>query len=361
MAKASIHFSPIKGNSEAHNERSTKLDYNYPDLEKNNENFILERVDARTKAINSHCKKVSGRKLQKNAEPVREAVVNLNANHTLEDLKRLSKVLKEKKGIDCFQIHIHRDEGKSRDEINYHAHMIFDWQDKESGKMIRLDRADLSQIQTIVADTLNMERGELRVNSNRERLEAVEYKRHQEELKAKEAEIRAKEAHIKVQSSKALLDDIRDDFTALEGKKKLIFNEASSVIVKKDNLGVFKTIDESNTILNISGLIEQNKALRTELYVLKRDHGNKMDAMSRDIESMKTELIKKEKSIRTFKDWTEFLGKCILLGNKISPQNTAILERLFPSIAEITKPKPQVSKEEVQKTQKNNPKKGLGM
>ena len=170
MAKASIHFSPIKSNSEAHNERTTKLDYNFPELERNNESFILERVDARTKAINSHCKIVSGRKLQKNAEPVREAVVNLNSHHTMDDLKRLATVLKEKKAIDCFQIHIHRDEGKSRDELNYHAHMIFDWQDKATGKTLKLNRADKYQIQDIVAETLRMKRGELRVNSNRERL-----------------------------------------------------------------------------------------------------------------------------------------------------------------------------------------------
>jgi hypothetical protein len=241
MAKASIHFKAVESSSEAHNERSTKLDYNFPDLEKNNESLVTDRVADRLRAIRAHCKAVSGRKLQSNAEPIREAVVNLNAHHTMADLKELAKVLKEKKGIQCFQIHIHRDEGKSREELNYHAHMLFDWQDKATGKTLKLNRADLSQIQDIVASTLGMERGEMRVNSNRERLEAVEYKRKQEEH-------RAKEAQESVKSSRAVLSDVTKELNALERLKIDISKGADAVLVKKKKLGVFEAIDKKETI-----------------------------------------------------------------------------------------------------------------
>lgn len=183
MAKSSIHFRPVKPNSQAHNERLTSLDYVKTDLTKNNEHWKAADISVREKEIRSHCRQVSGRKMMKNAEPIREAVVNLNDNHNLEDLLQLSKVLQKEKGIECFQIHIHRDEGKSREELNYHAHMLFDWQDKKTGKVRRLSPKDLSEIQTLVADSLKMERGELRVNSNRERLSPIEYKRQQEEKK----------------------------------------------------------------------------------------------------------------------------------------------------------------------------------
>jgi len=181
MAKASIHFSAVKSNSERHNLRETKLDYNYPDLEVNNESWMEHSIQDRTDSIQDLCKEVSGRKMQRNATPVREAVINLNPEHTMTDLQQLANTLKAEKGIECFQIHIHRDEGKSRDELNHHAHMVFDWQNKETGKMLRLNKADLSQIQTIVSNSLKMERGILKENSNRERLEAVEFKRGEQE------------------------------------------------------------------------------------------------------------------------------------------------------------------------------------
>ncbi len=117
--------------------------------------------------------------------PVREAVVNLNSSHSMENLKSLVRDMEGKKGIKCFQMHIHRDEGKSRDEINYHAHLLFDWQDEKTGKTVKLNKRDFSEIQTLVAEVLEMERGELRTNSNRERLEPVEYKRQQEEKRVK--------------------------------------------------------------------------------------------------------------------------------------------------------------------------------
>jgi hypothetical protein len=183
MAKASINFKAAQPNSKVHNERLVELDYNYPELSRNNESWKIDEIDARLKFVKSECKRISGRKLQINAEPIREAVVNLNSHHTMEDLKNLANDLQKEKGMRCFQIHIHRDEGKSREDLNYHAHMLFDWTDQKTGNTLKLTKVDLSQIQTIVAQSLKMERGELKVNSNRERLEPIEYKRQQEELK----------------------------------------------------------------------------------------------------------------------------------------------------------------------------------
>lgn len=183
MAVSSIHFSAIKENSTSHNERKAELDYVYKDLSQDNESWKSHEVDEKLKEIQSSCKEISGRKLQKNAIPIREAVVNLNKHHTMDDLKRLSRHIEGHTGIECFQIHIHRDEGKSRLDLNYHAHMVFGWQDKKTGKMLRLNRTDMSKMQTLVAKSLDMERGELKVNSNRERLEPIEYKRQEEEKK----------------------------------------------------------------------------------------------------------------------------------------------------------------------------------
>lgn len=202
MAKSSIHFREAMPTSEAHNLRQVKLDYNEPSLEVNNESFVQDTIADRLKKVQAHCKMVSGRKLQKNAQVIREAVVNLKPGTTMDDLKGLAQELKKEYGISCFQIHIHRDEGHKDPEtgqfkINHHAHMLFDWQDRKKGTVLKLNRVQMSQIQTMVANVLGMERGELRVNSNRERLEPIEYKRQQavlqvEKLQQQTAELEQK-------------------------------------------------------------------------------------------------------------------------------------------------------------------------
>ncbi|MGB3585039.1 MAG: hypothetical protein WBA23_00805 [Tunicatimonas sp.] len=185
MAQSSIHFNAVKPSSEAHNERLVVLDYVFAELSLHNDSWKQDTVSNRTITIAAHCKAVSGRKLQRNAIPIREAVVNLEKRHSMADVMGLAKVLEAHHKISCFQIHIHRDEGKDRQSINYHAHLLFDWQNKETGTMLRFNRADLSHIQDTVSEQLSMERGVLRVNSNRKRLEAVAYKRQEEERRLK--------------------------------------------------------------------------------------------------------------------------------------------------------------------------------
>jgi len=139
--------------------------------------------------------------MQKNARPIREAVVNLATDHTMDDLKGLAKELEHHFRIKTFQIHIHRDEGKSKDQLNYHAHMVLDWQDKEKGTMLRLNKLQMSQIQTLVSETLGLERGKL--NSKAIRLEAQEYKTTQE-IKKLTQEKASKTQEIKLLNDRAV-------------------------------------------------------------------------------------------------------------------------------------------------------------
>lgn len=199
--KASIHFRPVVAqSSEAHNTRSQSLEYVHSELSHNNESIISRSIQEMEQEIKAFCRSTSGRKLQKNAEPIREAVVNLKSNHTKDDVLRLSKGLEYKFGIQVFQIHIHRDEGlkeASTVKINHHAHLLCRWQDMKTGKTLKLNRQDLSKIQDYVAESLAMERGELKSNTNIERLEAVEYKRQQEELKLKKITLELQELEQK--------------------------------------------------------------------------------------------------------------------------------------------------------------------
>lgn len=238
MAISSINFKAAAPTSERHNLREQELDYVMKKLSKNNESLMLESIPDREKKIRAYCKKISGRKMQKNATPIREAVVNLQPYHTIEDLKKLASELEGKFEIKCFQIHIHRDEGKSEKELNHHAHMVFDWQDKETGKMLRLGKVSMSQIQTLVADSLGMERGELKVNSNRERLEPIEYKKKMRELEVKELEQKKNTAEERNREARARHQEairrVNQDFKRFEAIWERFVETGDISIIKKE-------------------------------------------------------------------------------------------------------------------------------
>src|SRR5690554_2106043 len=95
MAKASINFKAVKASSEMHNERLQELDYIEPEFSAMNESWKTHSIAEMDKEIKRYCKATSGRKMQKNATPIREAVVNLNHHHSVDDLRKLSDKLEE--------------------------------------------------------------------------------------------------------------------------------------------------------------------------------------------------------------------------------------------------------------------------
>jgi len=197
---SSINFKSVKETSEAHNTRKQSLDYVDQKLSDLNESFSLCSIDEMEAKIKAYCKKTSGRKLQTNAIPIREAVVNIKSTHTMKDILRLSKALEDKFGIQVFQIHIHRDEGLKRDgkrKLNHHAHIVASWQDMKTGTMLRFKNHHLSQMQDLVAEELKMERGKRRTNTNTVRLEAVEYKVQQETKYLEKLKLEVKELEQK--------------------------------------------------------------------------------------------------------------------------------------------------------------------
>jgi hypothetical protein len=183
MSKASINFKPCIATSETHNLREEIPSYVILSKD-NNESLMLKRIEDARKEIVYLAKKVGGRKLQKNCNPIKEAVVNLTPETTIDDLRKLGQVLHEAYKINLIQIHIHRDEGHRIDDtnvkVNHHAHLVFDWQNKATGKIVTIGRADMSKVQTLTAETLGMERGQ--VNSKAERLEHGEFREAMNQL-----------------------------------------------------------------------------------------------------------------------------------------------------------------------------------
>ena len=202
MAKASINIQVASGNSEKHMDRVSKTTYLLDPDSKNNEYKTYRSSKDYLSAAKVAAKKKTGRSMQKLAEKnfVQEAVLNLNKDHTIEDVEKVFKELqKEFGGFEVFKISVHRDEGyfyHKKEELeyrpnrdiffnekdktfyldknyskkadlnqfekryNYHAHVLFTKFDMSKGKNARLNKSDMRKLQTITAKSLGMERGE---------------------------------------------------------------------------------------------------------------------------------------------------------------------------------------------------------
>ncbi|MFP8894093.1 hypothetical protein [Chryseobacterium sp. EZn1] len=239
--KTSINFKAVKTGSEAHNFRRKIFDYIRKELTEKNEYWVESKISDRLKSIEAYCKEKSGRKLQKNAMPVREAVVVIKENTTMQDLHRLSKRLEEELRIRIFQIAIHKDEGHydkdSREwKSNYHAHLVADWQDLETGKTLKHQSFHYSKMQDITAECLEMERG---VSSSKGRLEAIEFK------------IQKKENELVLLNNKIA-----------QMKAELKSKKFADLIVKENDFLGFSRIKTDKTIKNYERVF---KSYNTEL------------------------------------------------------------------------------------------------
>lgn len=268
--KTSINFKSAKSDSEIHNFRKKSFDYIRKDLTHKNEYWMEQNIVDRLLKIEAFCKEKSGRKLQKNAIPIREAVVVIKENTTMQDLHNLSKKLEEELKIRIFQIAIHKDEGHYDKDTkewkpNYHAHLVADWQDLQTGKTLKHQSFHYSKMQDLAAECLEMERG---VSGSLARLEAVEFK-----IKKKEEDLKILEERYSQMQQE------------MESKK------SEELIVKESDFLGFQKIKTDKTIENYK------KALKTnQIKFLKN----------------KTELESKEKQIAELKTKIESLKKEVL-------------------------------------------------
>lgn len=179
MAATSIHIRPVKGGSEEHNFRTKKLGYIREDLSPDNEHWSIDTISARRADIEQRYLLSVGQKMQAKATPIREGVVVIQEDTTMQQLQEFCARCQKEFGIKAIQIHIHRDEGHYQNPAhmegwkpNLHAHIVFDFTN-ETGKNCRLGRKDMVRMQDILADTLRMERG---VSSDVKHLTAQQYK-----------------------------------------------------------------------------------------------------------------------------------------------------------------------------------------
>ena len=243
MAQTSANFQSVKAGSEQHNKREKKLDYVHKELSHNNEYWESCTQEQRIKELKKLVKEKSGRKMQKNASPIWEAVVVIDENTTMDKLHKLADELHQKFGMNCFQIAIHRDEGykmsKDKIKLNLHAHMVFDWIDHETGRAMHYNRTHMAQIQTIVANTLDMERGQSSDKKHKTPQQYKAEKEAEEAMKRKQvAEEQARKAEANVVEKKQEQKELEDKNTTLRKEMHTMWMKNLELSGQRSNLAI---------------------------------------------------------------------------------------------------------------------------
>ena len=318
MAKSSINI--LKNCAGfSHNDRSEKKQPEYflpVEFRKENEfdrNGIEAQklLDSYIKEAKENYKNETGQKFQGRVLNF-EAVVNLNQNHTMEDLKKLNENIEKEFGFRAVQTAIHRDEGHIKDGrpiYNYHAHIVFCNLDKNGKTLLKnMTKSDLSKLQDLVSDNLQMERGKpaketgakhkhhtvYRAEKEKEHLENENKSLKMELVKAKELQELNKELREELKQAAAT----REDYAKLEALNKDLKEKIKSKELTNEQLT--KIIDEykqgnapktNEIILNDKSIEKQEKEV---LGSLKDDFQSELEANKKGLLGKSYEVKLKE-------------------------------------------------------------------
>lgn len=325
MAKSSGHFAPALKGAGKHNFRLYEPNYLVPkQYRKNNQYWNLATGDKRLaseqefkdllrKTFNENLPKVQrGKKpeLEKNHE---ECILNLNENHTLNDVKKAAAFIENYFGVVCVSIAIHRDEGAVDENgkmlfnedgsphLNYHAHLNFiTYKEGKNNKskmygcteekkvvkdgktMVVKNRSKkfLSDFQTELAKIMGMERGEIWSKAiykshqdykkeqeiKRQKIEAEKQKKLALKVEAKAMEIKkdAEAKNIELENSIKVLTDSK---ATLENSNAELEKKNQSLLDSNANLdeeikSKTKTLNQANA--DLADVRENLKTLAKE-------------------------------------------------------------------------------------------------
>ena len=281
MAKTSINVRACNiGSAERHNLRSKELDFIRPELSYRNEQWSEMKIADVLEDIREKYRQHTGQSMQKKATPIREGVVVIEDGTTLRQLQDFAERIEERFGIHTFQIYTHKDEGASvwngnaeAWKPNYHAHMIFDWTDGETGRTRKLNKQDMAEMQTMLAECLGMERG---ISSDRKHLSAIQYKNMAEAEKAAQIE---KECRQMEHERNTIADELEQAGKKLEDVQEKLKDATSEIKVQKLKGAAADTgtalLKAGTTVIDATAsLFNSGKVKRQEMEIaeLKRDN-----------------------------------------------------------------------------------------
>ena len=344
--KSSIHIKPCNvASSEAHNRRTAEYMRNIgkskvyvvSELSANNEQWINPdfgnpELQAHYEDIKRMVKEKTGRAMQekererkgKNGKiikvagcsPIREGVLLIRQDTTLEDVRRFGEECQRRWGITPLQIFLHKDEGHWLNgqpapedmesfqvgerwfKPNYHAHIVFDWMNHDTGKSRKLNDEDMTEMQSLASDILLMERGQSKAVTGKEHLERNDFiiEKQKAELQRIEAAKRHKEQQVNLaeQELRQVKSEIRTD--KLKGAATDAATVIASGVGSLFGSGKMKKLEQSNEELR-QEIAKRDKGiddLKAQMQLMQEQHGKQI----RNLQGIhKQELEAKDKEI----------------------------------------------------------------
>ena len=161
----------------------------------------MQEKERERKGKNGKIVKVAG------CSPIREGVLLIRPDTTLADVREFGNECQRRWGITPLQIYLHKDEGhwlsgqpspEDRESFkvgdrwfkpNYHAHIVFDWMNHDTGKSIKLNDDDMTTMQNLASDILSMERGQSKAVTGKKHLDRNDFiiEKQKEEMKRLDA------------------------------------------------------------------------------------------------------------------------------------------------------------------------------
>ena len=375
--KSSIHIKPCNvASSEAHNRRTAEYMRNIgkskvyvvSELSANNEQWINPdfgnpELQAHYEDIKRMVKEKTGRAMQekererkgKNGKiikvsgcsPIREGVLLVRPDTTLADVHKFGEECQKRWGITPLQIFLHKDEGhwlngqldpEDRESFkvgerwfkpNYHAHIVFDWMNHDTGKSRKLNDDDMMQMQTLASDILLMERGQSKSVTGKEHLERNDFiiEKQKAELQRIEAIKRHKEQQVNLaeQELRQVKSEIRTD------KLKSAATDAATVIASGVGSlfgsGKMKKLEQSNDELR-QEIAKRDKGiddLKAQMQRMQEQHGKQirnlqgihnqeLEAKDKEISRLNTLLEKAFKWFPMLKEMLRMDKLCAAIG-----------------------------------------------
>ena len=375
--KSSIHIKPCNTkSSEAHNRRTAEYMRNIgepkiyivPELSADNEQWINPEFgspDLQTHYdnIKQMVKEKTGRAMQekererkgKNGKiikvagcsPIREGVLLIKPNTTLADVKKFGEECQRRWGITPLQIFLHKDEGhwlsgqpdaedKESFQIgerwfkpNYHAHIVFDWMNHDTGKSQKLNDNDMMEMQTLASDILFMERGQSKTITDKEHLERndfiiekqkAELQRIDETKRHKEQQISLAEQELKLVKSEIRTDKLKsvatDAATAIASGVGSLFGSGKLKELERTNEDLHQEIAERDKGIDTLKIQMQEMQERhgKQIRNLQSIHNQELEAKDSEISRLNTLLEKAFKWFPMFREMLRMERLCAVIG-----------------------------------------------
>ena len=365
--KSSIHIKPCNiASSEAHNRRTAEYMRNIgmskiyvvSELSADNEqwinpNFGTPELQTHYDNIKRMVKEKTGRAMQekererkgKNGKiikvagcsPIREGVLLIRPETTLADVREFGEECQRRWGITPLQIFLHKDEGhwlggkpdaedKESFQVgekwfkpNYHAHIVFDWMNHETGKSRKLNDEDMAAMQTLASDILMMERGQSKNVTGKEHLERNDFiiEKQKAELQRIDAAKRHKEQQVELaeQELKQVKSEIRTD------KLKSVATDAATAIASGVGSlfgsGKVKELEHSNVELH-QEIAKRNKSiddLKVQMQQMQEQHGKQIRNLqgihNQEIEAKDKEISRLNTILKKAFNWFPLLKEML--------------------------------------------------